>query len=126
MPPIAHSSTCGSEERRKAATSSHSGWRQLQQDQRVHALGMVECQLSGTAPPLEWAATWTRSSPRWSRSAAASAASSPMLTGGGVCVLRDPAPLVVSDQPVPLGQRRFFEERQEPSARTRLMSRTGS
>lgn len=25
MPPIAHSSTCGSDERRKAATSSHSG-----------------------------------------------------------------------------------------------------
>ena len=38
----------------------------------------------------------------------------------------DPAPLVISDQLVPVGQRRFGKGGRNPSARTGLMNSTGS
>ena len=53
----------------------------------MHHLGMVEGQLGRDAAPVEWPATWARRTPRWSSSAAASAACVAMLTGGGVWVL---------------------------------------
>ncbi len=49
--------------------------------------GWSSASCAATAAPLEWPATWARRTPRWSSSAAASAAWSAMLTGGGVWVL---------------------------------------
>ncbi len=49
--------------------------------------GWSSASWAATTAPVEWPATWARGTPRWSRSAAASAAWSAMLTGGGVWVL---------------------------------------
>ena len=99
---------------------------QLQQRQRVNNLRALERELERDRGAARVADDMGARTPRWARSAAASAAWSAMLHRRRCVRAARPAALVVRDQPIAGGQAGSDRSGRKPSATTGLMSSTGS